>query len=1030
MPNSSSEKRIYSLVTDQTVGTTRSGFDQIVSYIYADPGLAGATDSLDIKGGAAAADQLNHLILKAAQATGAATDKVFTVDEVVAMNAYIRTNALPEWTALHGDDEDTAETGYHLVQNDGSNLNYRGENLLNTVVNGIYHMGFEIRDGRFLNEDGDPNATVESVADWLTQFYVDHSTTGTKLDKLTDLVMADAGLDCRISDAEIATGADAVNGMNQMLADAMAATGALKDNTISEQDVVAINTYLRADPARAAEWARLHGDDAKKVETGFHTVQGDGANTKFFGENLINTVAESIYDLGFAIQDGKVTNEDGVAGASLTKVADWLNYFVADQSTTGTGLDHMVDLIKEDRGLARNTSAADINAGVQIADTFNHKIADLIGKTGANADHWITPEEVRAMNALIRGDAAALQQWTDLHGDDENGAETGYHLIQNDGANTNFFDRNLVNTVVDGIYHMGFEIRDGRFLNEDGDPNASVFDVATWLNYFHGEATIVMGDGNANTLTGDARSEQINAGGGDDIVAAGAGNDLLYGSWGNDSLSGDDGNDLIYGGSGNDTLAGGAGDDTFRVTGNKAAGFEGYDSYDGGAGQDGIVAFGDQVDIGMAAFGPANGVETIDASAVAGGVRLLGDWKDNVLDFSGVAFVGNVTIDAGGGKDTVIGTAGNDIIDGGSWGEQSLSGGAGNDVIHGGGGNDVLSGDIGDDTFRVTGNKATGFEGYDSYDGGAGKDSIVAYGESVDIGMAAFGPANGMDVIDLSAVTGASRILGDWNDNVLDFSGVAFLGKATIDGGGGKDTIIGSAGDDTIEGGSWGDQSLSGGAGNDVLHGGSGNDTLSGGAGDDVFLAGGAKGAGFEGYDSYDGGIGKDSIVASGQNVDIGMTAFGPANGLDVIDLSGVTGAARILGDWNDNVLDFSAATFLGKATIDGGGGSDKLTGGAGSDTILGDSGNDLLNGLNGNDLLTGGSGYDVFAFGSGWGHDVVTDFKHGVDKLNFHDAGVTDKAGLGIAMVGADTVISFGDNDIVLQAVQMAKLTASDFVF
>ena len=46
----------------------------------------------------------------------------------------------------------------------------------------------------FWDEDGDPNATVESVADWLTQFYVDHSTTGTKLDKLTDLVTTDASM--------------------------------------------------------------------------------------------------------------------------------------------------------------------------------------------------------------------------------------------------------------------------------------------------------------------------------------------------------------------------------------------------------------------------------------------------------------------------------------------------------------------------------------------------------------------------------------------------------------------------------------------------------------------------------------------------------------------------------------------------------------------------------------------------------------------------------------------------------------------
>ncbi len=665
-----------------------------------------------------------------------------------------------------------------------------------------------------------------------------------------------------------------------------------------------------------------------------------------------------------------------------------------------------------------------------IADTFNHKIADLIDKTGAATDHWITPEEVRAMNGLIRGDAAALQQWTDLHGDDENGSETGYHLIQNDGANTNFFDRNLVDTVADGIYHMGFEIRDGRFLNEDGDPNATVFDVATWLNFFYGEATIVMGDGDANNLVGDSRSEQINAGGGDDTVAAGAGNDLVYGSWGNDTLSGEDGNDLIYGGSGNDTLSGGVGDDIFRVTGDKTAGFEGYDSYDGGAGKDSIVAYGEQVEIGLAAFAPGNGVETIDASAVAGGVRLLGDWKDNVLDFSAVTLLGNVTIDAGGGKDTVIGTAGNDIIDGGGWGEQSLAGGAGNDVLHGGGGNDVLAGGDGDDVFRVTGVKGKDFEGYDSYDGGAGRDSIVAYGESVDIGMATFGPTNGLDIIDLSAVAGQARVLGDWNDNTLDFSAVTFVGKAIIDGGGGKDTIIGSAGDDTIEGGSWGEQSLSGGAGNDVLHGGSGNDILSGGAGDDVFRVTGAKGAEFEGYDSYDGGTGKDSIVATGETVDIGMTAFGPANGMDVIDLSAVTGQARLLGDWNDNVLDFSAATFLGKAIIDGGGGNDTLIGGSGSDSIRGDGGNDILNGLTGSDMLTGGSGQDIFTFGNSWGHDTVTDFRHGVDKLNFHDAGVADMASLGIAMVGADTVISFGGNDVVLQAVQMAKLTASDFVF
>jgi Ca2+-binding RTX toxin-like protein len=47
----------------------------------------------------------------------------------------------------------------------------------------------------------------------------------------------------------------------------------------------------------------------------------------------------------------------------------------------------------------------------------------------------------------------------------------------------------------------------------------------------------------------------------------------------------------MYGGSGNDVLSGGDGDDSFRVTNNKTAKcFEGYDTYNGGAGKDVIVA--------------------------------------------------------------------------------------------------------------------------------------------------------------------------------------------------------------------------------------------------------------------------------------------------------------------------------------------------------------------------------------------------------------------------------------------------------
>lgn len=889
------ENKTYSLVTDPQQGTTGTGFDQLVANVYLDPGLAGANDGKDILVGAAAANQLNQMIIEAAQAVGADADKVFTVDEVVRMNAYIRADAarLQKWTDLHGDDENDAETGYHLVQNDGSNVNYRGDNLLDTVEDGIYHMGFEIRNGRFLNEDGNENATVQDVADWLTQFFTDRSTSGTGLDRITDLVMADGGLDCKISDRDIAAGADYADDMNHMLTEAIAATGVMSDGRISTQDVVALNTYLRADPARAEQWNQLHGDDEKGSETGFHLVQNDGASATYFGQNFVNTVADGIYHLGYEIKNGRVLNEDGNANAKIADLADWLNYFMADQSTTGTGLDHIVDWIKEDRGLARCTSAADIVAGLDYADQLNHEIVDLIARTGAAADRWITVDEVAAMNTLIRSDAAALEEWTALHGDDEGSVETGYHLIQNDGANTDFLAENLADTVADGIYHMGFEIRDGRFLNEDGNPNATVADVATWLNFFYNEATIVNGDGGANTLTGDERGEQINAGSGNDTVNAGVGDDLIYGGTGNDVLAGEDGNDLVYGGSGNDQLAGGAGDDVFRVSGVVRKGFEGYDTYNGGAGQDAIVAYGDKVDIGMSSFVAGNGIEVIDVSAATGGARIVGDWRDNALDFSAVEVKGNLSIETGGGKDSVVGTAGADTISGGH-GSDALTGGGGDDIIIGGGGRDVLVGGDGNDVFRVAGTGSKYFEGFDSYTGGNGVDVITATGASVDLGLSEFSAANGIERIDFTGVTGKGRILGDAADNSFDFSAVTIAGNASIDAGGGNDTLIGSGGNDAM------------------------------------------------------------------------------------------------LGSW----------------------GNDRLTGGLGDDQ------------------LTGGSGSDTFAFGTDWGNDTVTDFRHGVDKLDLGAAGVNDLAALSITQVGGNTVIAFDGDQLVLQNIQTSTLTANDFIF
>lgn len=277
--------------------TTGTGLDQIVDTLSTDLGLNGRISQLDLAGGVAAADGMNAIIIAAKESTGVAANGIFSVDDVRALNAYIREHHLEEWISLHGDDESGEETGYHLVQNDGSSESFRCDNLANTVADGIYHLGFEIEGDNLLNEDGDPNASLHQVADWLTALYTDFSSTGTGLDRMTDMVMADHGLGKRLPDEEIAAGAAASNSMAEIITEAIGATGAAGDGNLSSDDVRALNAYIQEH--HLEEWTELHGDDEGGEETGFHLIQNDGAGTRMFGKNFVNTVLDGVNHLGF-----------------------------------------------------------------------------------------------------------------------------------------------------------------------------------------------------------------------------------------------------------------------------------------------------------------------------------------------------------------------------------------------------------------------------------------------------------------------------------------------------------------------------------------------------------------------------------------------------------------------------------------------------------------------------------------------------------------------------------------------------------
>ena len=994
----------FESVEKTSIAPEDNGLDQLVEAIYNDPGLEGRISQQDIEAGAKAAAAMNEIITEAVNATGAMDDGVITGDEVREINAYIRANYQKEWVDLHGDDESGVETGFHLVQNDGATQRYRGDNLVNTVADGIYHLGFDIEGDYILNEDGDQNASVDQVAEWLTQFYTDRSTTGTGLDRITDTIMADKGLDKNITDEEIAEAADNANRMNEIIDEAIRETGVAEDKHISTDDIVLINQYIQDNYHE--EWVELHGDDEKNgVETGFHLVQNDGASTRMFGKNFVNTVADGIYHLGFDIEGDYILNEDGKRNASLEDLAGWVQYYYVDQSDTGTGLDRLTDAIKSDPGLARNTDADDINAGADAANRMNEIIVEAIENTGAAEDGRISVDDVRIINAYIR--EHHLEEWTELHGDDfDNGDETGFHLVQNDGSNIKFRGDNLINTVADGIYHLGFEIEGDYILNEDGDQNANLGELATWLNYYYLDKEIIYGSEEADAIKGLNHSEEVHARGGDDKVYldagddfadGGDGNDILFGGAGNDILAGGSGDDKLYGQEGKDIIAGqegndyihGGGDDDYLHAGS------GNNRVYGGSGNDTLVAEdGDDVLSGD------DGDDTLTGGS--GDDKLYGGDGADKLDGGD----GNDKLYGQDGDDTLYGRNGDDYLHGGNGddkldagaGNNRVYGGAGNDEMTAGEGNDVLSGEAGNDI--ITGNggddKMYGGAGADFLQGGTGNDYLYGQDDNDTLlgeeGDDYLHGGNGDDKLDAGA--GNNRVYGGAGNDTL----VAFGGDDRLSGDDGDDILIANGGNDRLYGGKdidtlsagEGNDYLYGHDGNDLLYGEHGNDYLNGGSGDDTLSGGTGNDRlyGLDGNDTLAGDEGDDRLYGGNQN-----DTLSGGEGID--RLYGQNGTDRLYGENGNDYLNGGNDNDH----LYGGDGNDKLYGYNGNDVLYGEGGNDYLHGGNGNDILIGGDGTDLLYGGEG---DDILLGGEGTDRLYGQN--------------GNDHLVSLddGDNDIM----------------
>lgn len=399
--------------------------------------------------------------------------------------------------------------------------------------------------------------------------------------------------------------------------------------------------------------------------------------------------------------------------------------------------------------------------------------------------------------------------------------------------------------------------------------------------------------------------------------------------------------------------------------------------------------------------------------------------SDNTYEVQVKASGGNNGSDTNQTLNVTVTNVAGPVQNGTSAGE-TLTGTDEEDTIYGGGGGDTLNGGNGNDTLVGNGNILAQIS--DTLNGGAGDDTF--YAEFTDI----INGGTGRDVlyqvndfsmnIDLGT-TSIEYMRGGFNGDIINAG--TQTAKVEIYSGAGNDVVTGSEFDDFLFVGV-GDDIVKAGSGDDVVLGDLGADQLSGEAGNDSIH--------IDAEDTFfSGGTGFDALYIGGDTgltVDMGATSFewlrGSTVGGDTVDASSQTQAVNVYASGgNDNVNGSASADFLwgeaGDDTLVGNNGDDVLVGGTGADTLTGGAGLDVLYGNAGG----GGDGaVDTFVMTANWGTDIIFDFEHGVDKIDF--SGTGSSAQIIFVDVGLHVHIVQGSN-LVSVANAAGQIDVFDFI-
>jgi len=480
-----------------------TGIDQILEIIDNDRVLHSKIDEGDIAKAKDASSKMNELIKEAISVNGLANDGTISVSDVLEINLYLVEKYADIWADLRLD--------YTKIEKK-TEIKAMNKRAIPNIWGKIYNLGLPSTNSGKNSTDIDEKKsrsfrTLGYYLSTVTQQDMDElnnpdytevsGTTGTRLDMITNVILSDRGLLRKVPTRDLREGARTANEMNKLIVDGIKANGLANDGSLSTADIRTLNSYLVTNYAE--KWAELHGNDEDNEETGYHSVQSDGATTRIFGRNVMNTIADGIYHLGYETNlANKLVNEDGNANQTFENVAWWLDISLKEDiasgkftnpdykevvGDSGTSLDSIIHYIYNDEGLIRKVSIDDIREGARTANEMNKLIVNAIKTTGVATDNYISTEDVKTLNQYLVTNHA--QEWAELHGDDEDNEETGYHRIQNDGAVGILEGRNTINNLADGIYHLGFATTyEKNLVNEDGNKNVTFSNVSYWLNKY------------------------------------------------------------------------------------------------------------------------------------------------------------------------------------------------------------------------------------------------------------------------------------------------------------------------------------------------------------------------------------------------------------------------------------------------------------------------------------------------------------------------------------------------------------------